>query len=486
MAPSHDRRRFVEQLLAATAALSLAQVGCSACTRIKRKPLPPPSDRINVALIGAGGYGKKHVALWAAQKNAVITHVVDPDTARGRDFVELVDKYQELAPVFERDMRKVFENKDVDVVAIVTPHHWHALAAVWAMQAGKDVYLEKPVSHNLREGRFLIDAARKYGRICQTGTHRRSFPNLKAAAAYVREGKLGVPKLSRCLTYINRKPIGPRGSYEAPSSVDYNLWAGPAQMSKLTRERFHYDWHWFWDTGNGAIGNNGVHRIDLSRWLFDLKGLGDGVLSFGGRFGEMDAGETPNTQITLQTFGDVCVIQEIRGLPTEPYRGECVNGVYFEGSEGIIAATEEHVQVFDLQGKAIHEFAVGENKKEAHFDNFLRAVQSRKSEELNCGLEEGHYSAALCHLANASQRVGKKATFAEVKKAVSDLTLPSDILETVTRTQAHLNENKVKGPLTLGPFLSIDSETETFKDHPQANAFLERPTYRKGFELPKL
>ncbi len=486
MIPRSDRRRFVEQLFAATAAMSLANVGCSGCSKIERKKLAPPNERINVAIVGAGSYGKKHVPLWAAQKNAVVTHVCDPDTERGNELAELVDQHQELLPKYERDMRKVFDDKDVDVVAIVTPHHWHALAAVWAMQAGKDVYLEKPVSHNMKEGRLLVEAARKYGRICQSGTHRRSFPNLARAADFVRAGKLGTPRLSRCITYIHRKPIGAPGKYGVPSTVDYDLWAGPAKTSAITRERFHYDWHWFWDTGNGAIGNNGVHRIDLSRWLFDLKGLGDGVLSYGGRFGEKDAGETPNTQITFQTWGDVCVVQEIRGVPTKPYRSGCVNGVYFEGTEGIIVDAHNKVMLYDLQGKPVQEFSAGEPKKEAHFANFLDAVKSRKHSDLNCDIEEGHLSAALCHVANISHQVGRRATLSEVRKAVMDLALPMYVQETLSRTETHLADNGIQGPVTLGPWLEIDAETETFKNHDEANSLLTRASYRKGYELPKI
>ncbi len=473
-------------MIAATAALSLPNVSCSGCSTIKRKALPPPSERINVAIIGAGGYGKKHVPLWAAQKNAVISHVCDPDSERGKALVELADKYQELAPTYVRDLRKVFEDDSVDVVAIVTPHHWHAVAAIWAMQAGKDVYLEKPVSHNVKEGRILVEAARKYGRICQSGTHRRSFPNLAAAANYVREGKLGTPRLSRCITYIERKPIGTPGKYGVPKEVDYDLWAGPAAKVSINRERFHYDWHWYWDTGNGAIGNNGVHRIDLSRWLFDLKGLGDGVLSYGGRLGEKDAGETPNTQITIQTFGEVCVVQEIRGLPTDLYRDECKNGVYFEGTDGIIVEANGKVAAYDPKGNLVQEFSVGEPRKEAHFENFLEAVKSRKHTDLKCDIEEGHISSALCHVANISHRVGKSASFDEVRKTVLDLKVADDVKDTFERTRGHLHENDFKGPLTLGPWLAIDSETETFKAHAKANELLERPAYRKGFELPKL
>lgn len=483
MGPTCDRRRFVEQLLVATAGLSLAQVSCS---RIEQKPLPPPNERINVALIGAGSYGRKHVPLWAAQKNVVISHVCDPDTERGGAMVELVHKYQKLAPAYERDLRTLFENKDIDVVAIVTPHHWHAVAAVWAMQAGKDVYLEKPVSHNVREGRVLVEAARKYGRICQAGTHRRSFPNFEAAAKFVREGKLGTPRLSRCITYMPREPIGPSGKFTAPATVDYDLWAGPAKKGPLTRERFHYDWHWFWDTGNGALGNNGVHRIDLSRWLFDLKGLGDGAISYGGRFGERDAGETPNTQITLQTFGDICVVQEVRGLPTKPYRTGCVNGVYFEGTDGIIVDANNKVMVYDLQGKPVHEFSAGQPKKEAHFENFLKAATSRKHTDLNCDIEEGHLSSALCHIANISHQLGQEVSRSELKNALSKLKVSQKAGDTFARTQTHLNENGITGPVTLGPWLEVDSQTETFKNNPEANALLERKSYRKGFELPKL
>src|SRR6185295_7835336 len=205
---------------------------------------------------------------------------------------------------------KLLEDKSIDAVSIATPNHWHALAAIWAMQAGKDVYVEKPVSHNVSEGRRIVQVARKTGRICQGGTQNRSNGALAEAVDYMRDGKLGEVKLARSIVYGRRGSIGGPVTCEIPASVDYNLWAGPAPLVPLARSKFHYDWHWVWNTGNGELGNNNIHSLDICRWGLGLSGLGRSVISYGGRFGYTDAGETPNTQVCIFDFGDKTIVSE--------------------------------------------------------------------------------------------------------------------------------------------------------------------------------
>ena len=378
-------------------------------------------------------------------------------------------------------MRRIFDDKAVDVVSVATPNHWHSLAAIWAMQAGKDVYVEKPVSHNVSEGRRVVQVARKYGRICQAGTQHRGDGSAMAAIRYMQEGKLGKVKLARAIMYRRRLTIGPAGNYSPPADVDYNLWAGPAPMAPIVRRQFHYDWHWFWDFGNGELGNNGIHVVDIARWGLGLMGLGRAVMSYGGRFGYQDAAETPNTQVVIHDYGDKTIVQEIRGLQTPPYR---IPGTVFYGTEGILGIQSSVAQLFDPQGKPVRRF---EGSNADHFDNFLQAVRSRKSETLRADILEGHTSSALCHLGNISYRLGRPALAAEITRQLESHKTHEDVLETFGRVSQHLAANKIdtsKAPLTLGAWLTIDSDQESFIDNPKADSFLTRE-YRQPFVVPE-
>jgi len=261
--------------------------------------------------------------------------------------------------------------------------------------------------------------------------------------------------------------------------VDYDLFCGPAPMSPLTRPNFHYDWHWFWSTGNGELGNNNIHSVDICRWGLQVTGTGRAVLSYGGRLGYADAGETPNTQVVVHDFGDKTLVCETRGLKTEPFTPQSGGGWIFYGTEGILAGTA----LFDRQGKQVRSFS-GESG--SHFANFLKAVRSRKVSDLHADILEGHQSTALCHLGNISYRLGRQSSPREIAEALGRLKSHENVLETFERTRAHLVENGVdleKSRLTLGPLLRLDPEKEKFPDQPAADAFLTRE-YRKPFVLP--
>ena len=227
-------------------------------------------------------------------------------TARsGRSGREQVAKRQGGSrPSWVEDVRRVLEDPRVDIVSVATPNHWHALAAIWAMQAGKDVYVEKPVSHNVQEGRRMVEAARRYQRICQSGLQARSNPGMISAIDYVRAGKIGSVRVARGLCYKRRRTMGPSGTYPIPPHVNYDLWLGPAPAAPLTRQRFHHDWHWQWPYGNGELGYQGVHQLDLCRWGLGQPSISETVLSYGGRFACHDAAQTTNTQVTVHGFGD--------------------------------------------------------------------------------------------------------------------------------------------------------------------------------------
>lgn len=474
---SLSRRRFLEDsmLAAAAAAASAPTIAAVADETSARSA----TNKLTVAILGCGIRGKQHAGEISRFADVDIAYVCDPDSNRTAEVSALVTEQKRPAPKMVQDLRTVFDDKAVDAVFIATCNHWHALAAIWAMQAGKDAYVEKPVCHNVSEGRRIVQVSRKTGRICQGGTQYRSSGANAAAVEYMRQGKLGEVKLARSIVYGGRGSIGGPGNFEIPSGVDYNLWAGPAPMTALARPKLQYDWHWVWDTGNGELGNNNVHSLDICRWGLGVTGLGRAVLSYGGRLGYHDAGQTPNTQVCIFDFGDKTIVSETRGLKTEPFRPNYRGGTIFEGTNGIIAGSS----LFDPDGKLVKTF---EGKTENHFANFLAAVRSRKREDQKAEILEGHQSSSLCHIGNISWRLGRSASPAEIRAELSRLKVHENMLETLDRTVQHLADNKVdleQTPLTLGALLKLDGDQEAFAGNAQANALLTRE-YRKPFTVP--
>jgi len=471
-----SRRLFLEETLLAAAA---ATVGSSRVlvAAESAKPSKSPNERLSVAVIGVNSRGGDHAKAYDSRDDCVLSYICDADSAVG---ARVAARFKSK-PKFVQDMRRIFDDKSVDIVSIATPNHWHSLAAIWAMQAGKDVYVEKPLSHNISEGRRMVQVARKYNRICQGGTQYRSTGSNHAAAQYIREGKLGQVKLAHVCTYRPRESIGPAGRHSPPPTVDYNLWAGPAPMElPVRRKSFHYDWHWFWDWGGGELANNSVHPVDAMRMVVGLEGLGRGVLSYGGRVGLDDCAETPSVQVTIHDFGTVTVVQEVRNLKTaDPKRGATLivgTGGYLSGGAGGTSA-------YDPDGKLVQKLS-GPN--EDHFANFIKAVRSRKREDLNADISEGHISTGVVHVANISQRLGKPASAKEIQQALEALKVNENVVETFVEIRQHLADNGVdieKTPLTLGPWIAIDSNKERFIGNPAANAMLTR-NYRKPFVVP--
>ncbi len=468
------RRRFFEDSLMAAAAVALPAPLFAADTKSVS-----PNSKLTAAIIGCGIRGKAHARELAKLADCDVAYVCDPDLDRADEVGALLVELKRPMPKKVQDLRAVYADKSVDVVFIATPNHWHALAAIWAMQAGKDVYVEKPVSHNVAEGRRIVQVARKLGRICQTGTQNRSRAPLAEAVKYMREGKLGEVKLARSIMYGGRGSIGGPVECATPPHCDYNLWAGPAPMTKLTRSKFHYDWHWMWDTGNGDLGNSNVHSLDVCRWGLGVTGLGRGVLSYGGRLGYTDVGETPNTQVGIFDFGDKTIVSETRGLKTVPFHPTIKSMWFFYGTEGIIAETS----LFDPKGNLVRAF---EGKSENHFANFLHAVRSRQHTDLAADILEGHQSSALCHIANISYRLGKTAPPADIAKHLGSIKVHEDVQETFERTRHSMNDAGVdleKSKLTLGQHLRVDGDKEKFINNDQADALLARQ-YRAPFVVP--
>jgi predicted dehydrogenase len=484
-----NRRQFLEDSMFAAAAAAMTGSTGSLLGADVDVQSKSPNEKLNVAVVGVKGRGGSHIGAFAGRQDTVITYVVDIDSKIGENRVNEIEKRQGVRPKFVEDIRKMLEDKSVDIVTIATPNHWHSLMAIWAMQAGKDVYCEKPVSHNVSEGRRAVEAARKYKRICQTGTQCRSNPGMIQFMEYVQSGKIGQVKVGRGLCYKPRPSIGAKSEPAIPAHINYDLWCGPAPLKPSTRNNpqhgpVHYDWHWIWDYGNGDLGNQGIHQMDLARWGLGVKELCKATFSYGGRLGYVDAGETPNTQVVVHDFGDQSLVFEVRGLRTPQYKGASV-GVIFEGTEGYaVSPSYEGGTIFDKNGKEVTKFFDGDDKN--HFANFLKAVRSRKLADLNADIEEGHLSSALCHLGNISYRLGGAQSADELDKTLATLKTTDNAKDTLERTLAHLKENGVDmaaTKLTVGPVLPFDPKTETFPENPKANAMLTRE-YRKPFVVP--
>jgi predicted dehydrogenase len=476
------RRQFLEQsLFAASAAAATTAIGTEAFSSSVTRRRVGPNETIQLAVVGCGGRGVgSHVAEFVRQSGVVITSVCDVDSSRNKGAVDRIEKATGQPPQFVTDMRRIFDDKSIDVVSIATTNHWHSLAAIWAMQAGKHVYVEKPLSHNVFEGRKAVEASRKYNRVCQVGTQIRSNPGVIEAMKYLHDGKLGKVHLARGLCYKSRGSIGKvSGPQPVPPGIDYDLWSGPAPIKPIMREKFHYDWHWIWDYGNGDLGNQGVHQMDVARWGLNKDSLAPNVLSLGGRFGYVDDGETPNTQLVMHDYGDSQLIFEVRGLKTERLLGAGV-GIIFYGSEGyMVVDSYDHAAVFDKDQNLVTQFKGGGDT--LHFNNFLDGV--REGKPLNADVFEGHLSAALCHLGNVSYRLGKPTPFDPKTKAFGD---DKEAYETYGRYEKHLADNGIKmdtSQYTLGRRLAVDPKRETIPDDKEADAMLTRD-YRKPYVMP--
>jgi predicted dehydrogenase len=475
-----SRREFLHESALWSAALAaVSQFKTSEVEAAQNQPTDA-NAQLRVAVIGVKGRGREHLSGFAGKNGCIITTVCDCDTQFADAASKQVEKAQGKAPKFEQDLRKVMDDKNIDIVSIATPNHWHALAAIWAMQAGKDVYVEKPVSHNVSEGRRIVEAARKYNKICQTGTQSRTNAGMKQAIDYVRSGKLGKVTLARGLCYKPRGTIGKTDGEQAlPKTIDYDLWCGPAPKNPLRRKNLHYDWHWTWDYGNGDLGNQGIHEMDKARWGLGKNEMPRSVLSLGGRFGYTDDGETANTQICLFDYGDSQLIFEVRGLPTKDLLGAKVGNIFY-GTEGyVVCPSYDTGVVLSPKLDKLETFKGGGD----HFGNFVKAVRSRKTTDLNADILEGHLSSALCHLGNISYRLGKQEPFSVAARASGE---NKETLDTLTRMQEHLKENKQPvedGQVRVGRKLLLDSQKESFVNDKEADAMLTRE-YRKGFEVP--
>ncbi len=373
------------------------------------------NDKVNVAIVGLGGRGQDHLTNYLKVGGARISALCDVNQAALERTQTRVNRETGATPKGYGDMRDAFADKNVDAVSMPLPNHWHALATIWACEAGKDVYIEKPASHNIFEGIQMVAAARKYGRMVQVGSQSRSLDYKMRAIQLLHEGVIGKVYLAKGLCFKRRKSIGRKPDTAAPAGVNWDFFLGPAPMRPFNELRFAYNWHWFWDTGNGDIGNQGVHEMDLARWGMGV-GLPKSVVSTGGKFAYDDMQETPNTQIATFDYGDRELVFEVRGLLTGPEGGLQVRGGHtignlFYGSDGWMAMDSHGFQVYkgETNEKVMDEKAGGQIwNTQPHMENFIAACKSRNVKDLHADIEIGAASAAMCHLANISYRLGGK------------------------------------------------------------------------------
>jgi len=477
---SVTRREFLEDSLTVTGAAAAACVVSNTGDPLTPEPstfslpdLEPRDEPVRMGVIGVRGRGRGHVGGFKGSKDSEVVAICNADEGVIGGAMKAVPNAK-----YHKDLRSLIEDPNVDAVSIATPNHWHALASIWALQAGKHVYVEKPLSHNVFEGRKLVEASAKAGRFVQHGTQARSHQATREAIAWLHAGNLGKVHVARALCYKRRGSIGKvNGPQPIPEKCDYDLWTGPADLVPLRRRSLHYDWHWDFNTGNGDIGNQGVHQMDIARWGLGCSGMPDRIISCGCRLGYEDDANTPNTLVTSMDYGDQKLIFEVRGLPTPAFKGAKI-GVVFHCENGyLVIGSYSKCSAFDNDGKEIKTFRGGGN----HFQNFLDAIKSGKHDDLTAGALEGHLSAAACHLANIPYRIGKTQALSK-----SDTPFGQDDAanESFARFRQHLVKNKI--PLTagydLGPMLQFDGKAETFVgDNAQlGNMFLSR-NYRDGY-----
>ncbi len=479
-----NRRTFLKTSALTIAGASVFAIsGTSASGRILGA-----NDRVRIALAGAGSRGGEHIGFYGDLPNVEIAYVVDADANKVNQRILEIEKKTGKAPQGTQDYRRMLE-KDVDCVSVCSTNHWHSLMTIWGCQAGKDVYVEKPCSQNLFEGRKCAEAAEKYKRLVQHGTQRRSDDVWAKVAAAVRSEKYG--KLVAAKVYANRPrgPLGFKPIQAPPDNLDWDLWIGPAPLMGYHENLVPYNWHWFWDTGNGEIGNNGVHFFDLCLWAMDKKHPNE-VISFGSRFVKdrpneyKDQAQTPTIQFVLYDFDGVPLIYESCNIAGPKDKWNPREEAEFYTEEGVIRGDTFIAKNGDREKIDV------EYEKPAPggpFGNFIDAVRNRDSVSLNAPISKGHYSAAVCHWGNAAYRTGKPDLLASIREKMGNNTILQESIDKVVANFKNVFQDEVKiedVPFQVSEKLAIDTAKEKFRDAPQADAFLTRQP-REPFNVPE-
>ncbi|MFA5327406.1 MAG: Gfo/Idh/MocA family oxidoreductase [Prolixibacteraceae bacterium] len=415
----NSRRSFLKT--AATGAI-VAAVSPSVVNAEIKKPVIVPAgakganDRLRVAVLGINGRGKSHIEeiMGLSDKaNVELVYICDPDMVilqeRASDFEK---KYGKKIAI-EQDFRRIYDDKTIDAVTLATPNHWHALQAIWACQAGKDVYIEKPATHNVYEGKKMIEAAYKYNRIVQHGVQLRSSEAIREGVKHLEEGLIGRVYMSRGLVYRWRPDIGNKGISQVPAGLDYDLWCGPAPMGPFSKNLVHYNWHWHWNYGNGDVGNQGIHETDLCMWGLGVNTLPERITSMGGKFLWDDCKEVPEIQTSIYHYPkEKKIIQfEVRNWCTNLEDGAGVGNIFY-GDKGYMV----------IKGYGTYETYLGEKREKGpsrssdgeltlHFQNWFDAIRARDMSIQHGPVQTGHLASGLAHLGNISYRLGRQLNF---------------------------------------------------------------------------
>ena len=497
--PPLTRRAFTR---AATAAAALPFFpGCNLTSRTRASRSPNPNGILRVAVAGIRSRGGSHISGFQALPGVDVVALVDVDSkVLARQKAEL-EKNKASKKGWEggdvqgyADLRDALAREDIDVVSLATPNHLHAIQTIWSCQAGKDVYVEKPVCHNIFEGRQMVRAAEKYGCLVQTGTQSRSSSGIRDGIAFVQGGGLGAIRYAHGTCFKPRKSIGKLSEPQTvPEHVDWDLYTGPAPLGPLSRRQLHYDWHWQFQTGNGDLGNQGIHQMDMCRWALGVDELASSVRSIGGRFGYDDDGDTPNSMLTVLDYDIAPILFEVRGLPRDlEAQGKNWGGSMDRipsGSVGVTVVCEKGYLVipnynestaFDSDGKQVDKWKGSSN----HFANLVDAIRKRDASVLAAPILQGHLSSSLCHMANISYALGENQTPEEVREAIAGQEIISASFE---RLATHLDKNGVdlaQYPPILGAALALDPASERFLNSDAANRLRTRE-YRAPFVVPE-
>jgi predicted dehydrogenase len=424
-----NRRRFSKMAVTGSVGIGMAP------TIFTGSGWKGANDRVNVAVIGINGQGQAHIQSYSRLENVKVAALCDVDSNlfAGQIKTHFTGKGLDKPKIYN-DLRKLFADKDIDAVSIVTPNHWHALASIWALQAGKHVSVEKPCCYNFYEGRKLVEAAEKYKLIVQDGAEQRSNPCAKSMAEFLHRGKLGEVYMAKGLCYKWRDTIGKKPDEPVPAGVDYDLWLGPAPKRPFSKNRFHYNWHWNWDYGNGDMGNQGVHEMDIARWGLNVK-LPTKISAIGGHFMFDDDQNTPNDLIAVFEFPNTAgsgdkkkILQfEVRhwitnreGIKSESPSGDntymvsadnTVGNLFF-GSKGFMTKNVNEWQVFYGKERTTGETGSGLGD---HYADFINAIRANDQKLAQGDIRDGFYSCAVMHLGNISYRLGRTLEFDPVK-----------------------------------------------------------------------
>ncbi|MCH7750642.1 MAG: Gfo/Idh/MocA family oxidoreductase [Planctomycetes bacterium] len=438
------------------------------------------NDRVRIAVAGLNGRGKSHISGWGEQENVEIVSLIDPD----QDVLEQRLRQVEGAQGFA-DVRKALEDKNLDAISIATPNHWHSLMTIWAAQAGKHVYAEKPMSHDCDEGRVVVEAQKRYGVVIQHGTQRRSDAKIAGLVEAIQAGKYGKLKISYGYCCKPRKSIGFESTTTPPKNLDWDLWRGPAIIDEYHANYVHYDWHWFWQSGNGDMNNQGTHQLDVARWALDTDLTHPTrVMALGGRFEWNDQGETPNTMFAIAEYPNgQYVFFNVRNVNYKDYQRQVENEYYFEDGGKIVGG--KYYAKGSNDGETIS-VKPGHVTPGGNWGSFIAAVRAGDPEMANGTAQEAHHACVLGHLMNNSYRLGQEVPFNAKAGEFSD---NPDASEHFLRLHEVMGKgvgiSEKSGKYTVGPWLNYDAKTERHVgEHAQVANVLLKDNNRTGFKVP--